>query len=393
MSKAGRKAILMFFIALLACGVGTSFAGYGARTYTDLHPPGWLSSKAVCVNDGGDVAGYGVAPEGGRGFLWSAGRFTTLLPPGAVSCTVSWINGNGEVAGTGFDSAGTAHAFLYRNGEYVDPTPGWEHSEAFYVGEDGAVTGKGSLGAFVASGGRIEIPPSFTAVVGRTSTGVLLGAADNVVRVFVPGKGYLTLLPPGGDSASPGRMNEKGLVTFSSASQGVEKGYVYSKVDSEYGGFMIFMIPPEWTSSKAVSINGHSEVVGFGNGPQGERGFLRSGADYEEIAYPGWGATRPGSVNDLGQVAGSGETGSGETRAFLSSPSSVTVVVSDGGNGGAVSAGGGCTMAPVRREPVSASGLCSLLLLVSPMAVLLARSLRRYRETGSWGARSSSHFA
>jgi probable HAF family extracellular repeat protein len=376
MSKTGWKAILTILIASLACGVATAFAGYGERTYTDLHPPGWLSSKAVCVNDGGDVAGYGVAPEGGRGFLWSAGRFTTLLPPGAVSCTVSWMNGSGEVAGTAFDASGTAHAFLYRNGAYLDPTPGWAYSEAFYVGEDGAVTGKGSLGAFVASGGSIEIPPSFAAVVGRTSSGVLLGAADNVVRVFDPAKNvYQKLIAPGAESASPGRMNEKGQVTFSSSAQGVEKGYVYS------GGFMIFMTPPGWTTSKVASINSHSEVVGYGDSTQGERGFLRSGPEYEEIAYPGWSATRPESVNDLGQVAGSGETGSGETRAFLSSPASVSVVASDTGNGGGASAGGGCTMAPVRGEPVSATGACNLFLLLSPMAVLLARSLLRPQVT------------
>ena len=387
MSKNCWKAILTYLIASLACGASAALAGYGERNYTDLHPPGWLSSKAVCVNDEGEVAGYGITPEGSRGFLWSAGRFTTLLPPGAASCTVNWMNGSGAVAGTAYDAAGIAHAFLYRNGEYLDPTPGWGHSEAFYVGEDGAVTGKGSLGAFVASEDGILIVPAFQAVVGRNSGGVLLGNGDNVALLYIPGKGTLYLLAPGGESATPGRMNEKGLVTFSSSVQGVERGYVYS------GGFMIFMTPPGWTSSRAASINGHSEVVGYGNGPQGERGFLRSGPEYEEIAYPGWGATRPESVNDLGQVAGSGENGSGETRAFLSSPSSLSVAASDAGNAGGLAAGGGCTMAPAGGEPVSASGLCNLLLLVSPMAVLLARSLRRYRETGSWGARSSSHFA
>src|SRR5512139_2810456 len=375
MAKTGWKSALLIFTACLACGVPHALAGYGTRIYVDLHPPGWLSSKAVCVNDGGEVAGSGTTPDGGRGFLWSAGRFTTLLPPGAVSSTVSWINGSGAVAGTAYDATGTAHAFLYRNGEYLDPTPGWDFSEAFYVGEDGAVTGKGSLGAFVASADGISIVPAFRAVVGRNSSGVLLGNGDNVALLYVPGKGTLYLLPPGGESASPGRMNEKGLVTFSSSAQGVEKGYVYS------GGFMIYMTPTGWTSSKAASINGHSEVVGYGNGPQGERGLLRSGSEYEEIAYPGWGATRPESVNNLGQVAGSGETGSGETRAFLSSPASVSVVVSDTGNGGGASAGGGCTMAPVRGEPVSATGACNLFLLVSPMAVLLARSLLRPRVT------------
>jgi probable HAF family extracellular repeat protein len=341
MSKTGWKAILMFFITLLACGVATAFAGYGARTYTDLHPPGWISSNAVSVNDGGEVAGYGVSPEGGRGFLWSAGRFTTLLPPGGVSCTVSWMNGSGDIVGTAFDAAGTPHAFLYRNGVYIDPTPGWGYSEAFYVGEDGA----------------------------------LLGNGDNAALLYIPGKGYLNLLPPGAESASPGRMNEKGLVTFSSSAQGVEKGYVYS------GGFMIFMTPPGWTSSKAASINGQSEVVGYGTSPQGEKGFLRSGPEYEEIACPGWTATRPESVNNLGQAAGSGETGSGETHAFLSSPASLSVSTTDTGNGGGASAGGGCTMAGVRGNPVSATGVCNLLLLLGPMMILFARSLLRSRVT------------
>lgn len=375
MSKTGWKTILMIFITLLACGVATAFAGYGARTYTDLHPPGWISSNAVSVNDDGEVAGYGVSPEGGRGFLWSAGRFTTLLPPGAVSCTVGWMNGSGDVVGTAFDAAGTPHAFLYRNGVYIDPTPGWGYSEAFYVGEDGAVTGKGNLGAFVVSTGGISIVPAFTAVVGRNSGGALLGNGDNAALLYIPGKGYLNLLPPGAESASPGRMNEKGVVTFSSSAQGVEKGYVYS------GGFMVFMTPPGWTSSKAASINSHSEVVGYGTSPQGEKGFLRSGPEYEEIACPGWTATRPESVNNLGQAAGSGETGSGETHAFLSSPASLSVSTADTGNGGGASAGGGCTMAAVRGHPVSATGICNLLLLLGPMMILFARSLWRSRVT------------
>jgi len=378
MTRAWSRPFLMISLAFLAFGTSVPVhAGYGPRAYMDLHPPGWLSSKAVCVNDRGAVAGYGTTVAGERGFIWSGGKHTTLLPPGAVSCTVSWMNSRGDVAGTALDAEGTPHAFLFHNGGYVDPTPGWKYSEALYVGEDGAVTGSGELGGFVALDGRIDIPPTFAAVVGRTSTGVLLGYGDNSVRVFVPGKGYLTLLPPGGDSASPGRMNEKGLVTFSSASQGVEMGYVYSKVDSEYGGFMIFMTPPSWSSSRAESINNRSEVVGYGDSPQGRKGYLRSGTEYEEIACPGWSTTEAESVNDLGQVAGSGVDGSGETHAFLSSPASLSAASGDPGNEASASAGGGCSMTPAGTEPVSASGVCSLLLLLSPMAYPFARSLQR----------------
>jgi hypothetical protein len=268
--------------------------------------------------------------------------------------------------------AGIPRAFVYRDGEYVDPTPGWEYSEALYIAEDGSVTGRGEKGAFVASAGGISIEPAFRAVVGKNSEGFLLGYGEGKALLYVPGKGCLCLLPPGAESASPGRMNEKGVVTFSSSAQGVERGFVYS------GGFMVFMTPPGWSSSRAAAINARSEVVGYGNSPQGERGFLRSGPDSEEIAVPGWTATRPESLNALGQAAGSGETGYGETHAFLSSPASLsaTVVIATG-SGGGVSAGGGCTMAPVRGELAPAAGAGNLLVLLGPAVLLLARSLRK----------------
>ena len=368
-------------ILLTACLVGTAvspaLAGYGERSYTDLNPPGWTSSKAVAVNDDGEVAGYGSTVAGTRGFLWSSGRFTELLPPGAVSCTVAWMNGSGEIAGTALDASGTPHAFVYRDGEYADPVPGWRYSEAYHIGEDGAVTGKGERGAFVASAAGVSIVPVFTAVVARNSRGELLGNGDNAALLYIyrPGEGFLSVIPPGAESVSPGRINEQGQMTFSSSANGVERGYVYS------GGFLIFMTPPGWSSSRAAAINGHSEVVGYGGSPQGERGFLRSGGEYEEIAVPGWKATRPVSVNDLGQAAGSGETGSGESHAFLSSPASLSAAAGGAESGGTAAAGGGCSVTAGRPETASATGVANLALLLSPMGYFLARSLRRARVT------------
>jgi probable HAF family extracellular repeat protein len=350
---------------------GVAFSAYGPRMYVDIHPPGWFSSKAVCVNGRGQTAGNGMTPQGERGFLWSAGQYTILLPPGARSSRVSWVNDRGEVAGTSFDAEGSPHAFLFRNGEYVDPTPGWRFSEALFVGKDGAVTGTGERGGFVSSGGAVSTPPSFTSVVGRTSTGVLFGNGDNVARMFIPDKGYLSLVPPGGQSASPGRMNENGLATFSAPDRGVEKGYVYS------GGFMIFMTPPGWTSSVAESINNVGEVAGYGEGPQGRRGFLRSGFDYEVISCPECLATQAESVNDFGEVAGSGDTLTGVTHAFFSYPASASLPTEEPSSAGGIPAGGGCSTASFPGEPVSAAGIADLLLLF-PMGFLVAR--RRLRR-------------
>ena len=106
------------------------------------------SSVARCVNDGGEVVGYGMTPDGERGFAWSADAFRELLPPGADSAKAFWVNGRGDIAGTGV-AGGVPHAFLLRDGVYLDPTPGWGWSEATYVGEDGSVGGHGEFGAYI----------------------------------------------------------------------------------------------------------------------------------------------------------------------------------------------------------------------------------------------------
>jgi probable HAF family extracellular repeat protein len=281
------------------------------------------------------------------------------------------VNRQGEVAGTAV-IAGRPRAFLFRNGEYLDPTPGWAFSEAAFVAEDGAVTGSGEFGAYLSRNGVPELLPGFSVVVGVNASGHLLGSAENTVRLFLPGTGTITLSPPGSSAAVPGGLNESGLATVSSRQENAEKGYVYS------GGFYVFMIPPGWSSSKAMAINNRSEVVGYGMSPAGRRSFLRSGPTYNELSFPGWTATEAVSLNDLGQVAGSGETASGETHAFLASPAG-SATPGNGPEGDAVaSGGGGCGMVDGGRgTPFTSSAAMSLLALFLP---LLPYALRREKN-------------
>jgi probable HAF family extracellular repeat protein len=376
MSKPCRRFLWMALWISVVIGLpGMAYSAYGPRLYVDIHPQGWISSKAVCVNGRGQTVGNGMTPQGERGFLWTAGQYSVLLPAGATSSRVSWVNDRGDIAGTAFDADGVPHAFLFRNGGYTDPTPGWRYSEALFVGEDGAVTGRGDRGGFVSIGGVVSIPPTFSSIVGITSTGTLFGSGDNVARMFIPGKGYLSLLPPGEETASPGRMNENGLAAFSARYRGVEKGYVFS------GGFMIFMIPPEWTSSVAESINNLGEVAGYGEGPQGRQGFLRSGSDYEVISCPDCMATEVKSVNDFGEVAGSGETASGANHAFFSYPASVSAPVSQPSTVGGMSAAGGCSMASSQGQTAPEAGIADLLFLLCPPGYFVARRAVRRSVT------------
>lgn len=334
---------------------------FPSYSYTDLHPPGWVESRAACINGRGDVAGYGISGSGERGFLWSSGTFTEILPPGAESARAAWVNGQGDVAGTAV-IGGRARAFLLRNGIYLDPTPGWAFSEAAYVGEDGAVTGSGEFGAYLSRDGVPELLPGFTIVIGTNAAGQLLGSTENTARLFLPGKGYLTLCPPGASAAVPGGLNESGLVAISSRQENFENGFVYS------GGFYVFMTPPGWSSSNARAINNRSQVVGYGASPEGRRSFLRSGAAYEEISFPGWTATEAVSLNDTGQLVGSGDTVSGDTHAFLASPANFSVAGDGSGpSPNSASGGGGCSMVNARTSRPSPTAWGNLLALFLPL--------------------------
>lgn len=339
-------------------------------SYQDIHPAGWVESHAVSVNGFGDVAGYGTNAGEERGFLWSSGRLTVLLPPGATSARASWVNGRGDVAGTAVFN-GHLRAFLYRGGAYLDPTPGWAFSEASHVGEDGAVTGTGEFGAFISRDGVAEILPGFNVVTGANASGQILGSSGGTARLYLPGRGYISLSPPGSSSVVPRGLNESGLVAVSSLHANSEKGYIYS------GGFYVFMTPPGWSSSNAMAVNNLSQVTGYGVSPAGRRSFVRSGANYEDLSFPGWNATEAVSIGDSGQVAGSGETGSGETHAFLASPSNAAAgegaVSSPGGSGG-----GGCSVsAGGVRDPFTFSAAANLLVLLFPLLPLLPARLRK----------------
>lgn len=333
-------------------------------SYTDIHPPGWIESRVVCLNELGEAVGFGMTESGEQGFLWSSGKITTILPPGADSARASWINDSGEVAGT-FVKDGIPHAFVLRGRTYLDPTPGWMHSNATFIAEDGAVAGAGEYGAFVSRAGAAEILPGFSVVVAGNSAGQLVGKSEDTARLYLPNQGYRDLTPPGTSSAAPRGINEYGRVAVNSSQAGIDRGFVFSDP------FFVSMTPPGWMSSRATAINNLDVVAGFGDSPQGRQSFLRSGATYEILSFPGWTDTEAAAINDIGQVAGSGTTVSGETHAFIASPP-----VAPAAKAPSPGASGGCSLA--RQDGgglMPGSAAADLLLLFSPL-LLLRRRLR-----------------
>jgi len=358
------------FLAAFLLSVSPAVGSGESFTYVDLHPAGWISSAARCVNDDGEVVGYGMTTGGERGFAWSAGTFRELLPPGADSARALWVNGRGDIAGTGV-AGDVPHAFLLRDGVYLDPTPGWGWSEATYVGEDGSVGGNGEFGAYISRGGTVEILPGFSFVTGGNRSGQWVGSSGTSSVLYLPGQGYLDVTPPGATSSIPHGINESGLVAGDALRSGTMKGYVKS------GEFYIDLNPSGWLSSRATAINDLDEVAGYGESASGMRSFLRSGGTTEEIAFPDWTTTEAVSLNNAGQVAGSGTTAYGQTRAFLASPAGMAAPGESASTPGPGSAGG-CSLvqAPGMRKSISSPAAIAFWIL--PL-FLVRRTGRRDR--------------
>ncbi len=370
MGKSGcRVALFLVFLCNPLFSPDISAETY---SYTDIHPPGWTESRVLCLNSRNEAAGFGMTVSGERGFVWSSGKITEILPPGADDARALWINDAGEIAGF-FVKDGIRHAFLLRDGVYIDPAPGWIYSEATYVGDDGTVGGTGEFGAFVSRNGSTEILPGFSIVVAGNSSGELVGNTDNTARLYLPGLGYRNLTPPGTVFSIPRGINENGRVALNSLQSGIERGYVFSDP------FFVSMTPPGWASSHATAINNREMVAGYGDSPEGRRSFLRSGATYEILAFPGWLATEAEAVNELGQAAGAGTTASGETHAFLASPAGHSAAASPepGASGGCSIAPGGALPGP--GLPTAVDGILAWI----PVLILFFRRVPTGRRTGA----------
>ncbi len=106
---------------------------------TDLGAlPGKKWSKAVAINDRGQVIGQ----SGERAFFWGNGKMTDLgALPGAKHCRAFAINDPGQVVGRSGRNWG--HAFLWQHGQMTDlgTLPGGHKSKALAINKRGQIIG------------------------------------------------------------------------------------------------------------------------------------------------------------------------------------------------------------------------------------------------------------
>jgi uncharacterized membrane protein len=82
--------------------------------FTPIEVPNGTQTYAFGINNGGQVVGRYIEPQGGtRGFLLDGGAYTTIEPMEARGDTMVFdINDGGQIVGGYFDAMGTERGFL-----------------------------------------------------------------------------------------------------------------------------------------------------------------------------------------------------------------------------------------------------------------------------------------
>ena len=296
-------------VRAVCAGVLAMLAAYSAQaaavqyTVTDLGMlPGYTyGSFAQGINDSGQVVGWCQNSSGySHAFLYSGGTMQDLGTFGGPNSYAFRINGSGQVVGySNYSSVYhyAEHAFLYSGGTMQDlgTLPGDTVSTGNGINDSGQVVGRsyvantGSPRAYLYSGGTMK------------DLGTLAGDTWSNARA----------------------INNSGQVIGDSG-ENIEYSYNHAFLYS--GGTMEYLgtLPgDEW--SQAIGINDSGQVVGTSYGT-GYHAFLYSGGTMQDLnnlvspSLGGWTLEYATDINDRGQVCGYGINPSGQTDAFLLTP-------------------------------------------------------------------------
>lgn len=244
---------------------------------------------ALRINDVGQVVGKCAVNGYDRAFLYSNGVMTDLgLIVGGSSSIAQGINNQGQIVGYNVIN-GVAHGFLYSNGTVTDigSLPGCDSSTvATAINDIGQVVGSSCNQAFLYSGGTMKSLGylsgyPYTDVTGINNGGQIVGMS--IESIYYNGNASAFLY-------SNGTITDLGFLTG------------------------------DWWSG-ATDINNIGQVVIRGY----YRSFLYSDGKMTELSTlidsnSGLSLVDAFSINDAGQIVGSGRDSNGNPRAILITP-------------------------------------------------------------------------
>src|SRR6266478_8098356 len=117
MSKKARSALSLNFLsiaAILATAplAAASPANASAFSFTQVDAPNATLTRALGINDAGQIVGDFRNSTGTHGFLDTGGSFTQIDVPGAITTEALGINDAGQIVGLFVASEGGGHGFL-----------------------------------------------------------------------------------------------------------------------------------------------------------------------------------------------------------------------------------------------------------------------------------------
>ena len=116
--------VLSVALALAQTPMNTSLAPAGvvsgSFSFTTIDFPGANQTRALGLNDNGDIVGtYRDSSGVFLGYLLSQGNFTTVDVPGSIQTRVLAINNLGVIGGHFLDSSRVRHSFLLNHGAFT----------------------------------------------------------------------------------------------------------------------------------------------------------------------------------------------------------------------------------------------------------------------------------
>ncbi len=320
-------------------------------TVTDLGALGGATTKAMGINENGQVVGASQIGSSMYAFLWDEGTITNL---GALGGQGSWaydINDSGQVIGGSPLGSGDNHAFLWQqNGGMQDlGTLGGPSSYAFEINASGQAVGYAccapdtylSHAVLWGSGGIVDLGdldpvwPAISAAYGINDAGQVVGGS------YDPTANFHAFLWQNGSMQDFGRLggyfcealgiNENGQVVGVSQLSGNTTNHAFL-----WDGAMQDLGALTWEHSIAYDINDNGQVVGVLQTGQNSHAFVWANGQMQDLnslipTGTGWELSEARAISDKGQITGFGAY-NGQTRAFLLSPRAYYWVNPSGGS-------------------------------------------------------------
>ncbi len=291
-------------VALMIAPLPAS-AATGQLRLVDLGTLGGQSSRAHAINDRGEIVGIADTAGAAHAFLWRSGRMIDLGTLGGGFSEAFDINSWGHVVGYSTTASGEAHAFLWRNGRMSDL---------------GTLAGPGhtSIARSISDWGDV--------------VGDDFGPAGGQAFLWRGGQMSALAMPPGGEASSANAVNNRGDVVGSSFGAGVnssvrwhdghpillagheavtainDRGVMtcgpFNSLDSAWlrDGTAIIPIgrPAGSTVIQAAGLNSRGTVVGFTD----LGAFVWQGGRMSILPSLAGERTSAADVNEIGQIAG-----------------------------------------------------------------------------------------